>query len=468
MTRERVCIVGAGMAGMGCAWGLHQHTDRFDFELWERNDRIGGNAMTAEMPQADGSRIPFDVSVTAYIPTAYNHYVLLLEQYGVRSVPTRFSYCVRYGDDVYAHDYDSPLMRRLRPEIERFGRVIHDVNRLSFLAEPGSRLKSALNPFNYLTMGRLLDYHGFSYEFRYKVLKPLFVNFVLASSLFDMPASLFARYLDFFTVDRATPMVTWDGGTASLHRRMTEPFRDRIHLGRAVDRIERDDRSVIVRDRAGRAERFDHVVLACNANQGLVMLDRPTAMERLVLGRVRYESELHNHAIIHWDDSVLPKDDTRALETRSNYVEQYGARPDNYEITYIMHNQQPWAKRSDKPCLVTYNPQRPIDERKIIARTWFQHVIHDVFHLTFLTSAFQLVQGTRGLWHCGAHTTINSQEHTFISGLAVARQLGADYPFADPTARRWFDFWGRTMFGRRFRTVGTELPTTTKSTSRSW
>ena len=26
-------------------------------------------------------------------------------------------------------------------------------------------------------------------------------------------------------------------------------------------------------------------------------------------------------------------------------------RPDNYEITYIMHNQQPWVKRSDKTAL---------------------------------------------------------------------------------------------------------------------
>lgn len=50
---------------------------------------------------------------------------------------------------------------------------------------------------------------------------------------------------------------------------------------------------------------------------------------------------------------------------------------------------------------------------------------------------------------------INSQEHCLISGLAVARQLGADYPFdeADDETRRWFDFWGDTMFGRKFRRV---------------
>jgi predicted NAD/FAD-binding protein len=195
------------------------------------------------------------------------------------------------------------------------------------------------------------------------------------------------------------------------------------------------------------------VVLACNANQSLMILDRPSALERWLLGSVRYESELHNHAVVHWDDSVLAADGAGALGTRSNYVEQYGARPDNYEITYIMHNQQPWAKRSDKPCLVTYNPVHQIDPAKVVARHWFQHVVHDVFHVSVVMNAFRLVQGHAHTWHCGAHTVVNSQEHALISGLAVARQLGAGYGFEDAGAREWFNFWGRVMFGFRFRKV---------------
>jgi predicted NAD/FAD-binding protein len=176
--------------------------------------------------------------------------------------------------------------------------------------------------------------------------------------------------------------------------------------------------------------------------------------ERHVLGAVRYESELHNHAVVHTDASVLPIDATRVLETRSNYVLQYGARPDNYEITYLMHNQQPWAKRSDKPCLVTYNPIQKIDEAKVVTRWWFQHVVHDVFHTVVLLNLFPLLQGKRHSYYCGAHTTVNSQEHCFISGLTVARQLGADYPFMhSPDARAWFNFYGRLMHGRSFRSA---------------
>ena len=56
----------------------------------------------------------------------------------------------------------------------------------------------------------------------------------------------------------------------------------------------------------------------------------------------------------------------------------------------------------------------------------------------------------RRTWHCGAHTLINSQETCFVTGLVTARQLGADYPFRIPT-RKWFNFYGRMMYGWRFR-----------------
>ena len=91
------------------------------------------------------------------------------------------------------------------------------------------------------------------------------------------------------------------------------------------------------------------MVFACNANQTLMILDRPTFLERYILSSIRYESELHNHTVVHSDSSVLPDNEVKPLETRSNHIEQYGARPDNYEITYIMHNQQPWVNRSEKP-----------------------------------------------------------------------------------------------------------------------
>jgi predicted NAD/FAD-binding protein len=449
---QRICIVGGGIGGLGAAWTLLRHPDRFDVHVFEKNDRLGGNAVTVDIPQAEGPPVPIDISVTAFIPSVYQNYMELMKLCGIEHVPTRFSYTVHYDGGVYAHDFASPLKDELRGEIARFQDLLTFLKRFNVLNARPSIALSFVNPWNYVSMGQVLDFWGLSSAFRYKILKPLFVNFVLATNVFDMPASMFSRYLDFFDIERATPMTTWKGGTREIYRRMTASFRDRIHLGRDVTKITRDGAGVTVRDATGREERFDQVILACNANQALMMLDRPTAFERRVLGSVRYESELHNHAVVHTDASVLPKDETHALETRSNFILHYGSRPDNYEITYIMHNQQPWAKASDRPCLVTYNPIQPIDPAKVVTRTWFQHVVHDVYHTTVLLNLFPMLQGKRRTWYCGAHTVVNSQEHSFISGMAVARQLGAEYPFKENRdAAEWFNFYGRLMHGPLFR-----------------
>ena len=121
-----------------------------------------------------------------------------------------------------------------------------------------------------------------------------------------MPASLFCRYLEFFDIESATPMQTWDGGTRRLYEAMTAGFRDRIHLKRRVCKVIRSAAGVTVEDESGAREAFDDVVFACNANQTLMILDRPTFLENWLLASVRYESELHNHTVVHSDAADSP------------------------------------------------------------------------------------------------------------------------------------------------------------------
>ncbi len=448
---RKIAIIGAGVSGLGVAWSLSKHPDQFDFRVYEAQAKVGGNAITVDMPQDDGTKIPFDISVTACIPSVYQHILLVMQQHDIELVDTRFSYSVKYHGEIYAHDFDSGIRRQLQPEIEKFQKLLKRLKWFGRLNHVRSKFVNALNPFNYLTMKAILNFGRFSGDFRYKVLKPMFVNFLMATNVFDMPASLFARYLEFFDIESATPMQTWDRGTQNIYRNLTAKFGDKIYLNCPVRKVRRYQSEVIVEDAEGRTEKFDEVVFACNANQTLMMLDKPTFMESFLLSSIRYESELHNHTIVHSDASVLPDNEVRPLTTRSNHIEQYGVRPDNYEITYIMHNQQPWVHESDKPCLVTYNPISPIDKGKIVKTWWFQHIVHDVRHIVLLIHLFRFIQGRRRSWYCGAHTLINSQETCFVTGLVTARQIGAEYPFHDPEAKKWFNFYGRVMHGFRFR-----------------
>lgn len=77
--------------------------------------------------------------------------------------------------------------------------------------------------------------------------------------------------------------------------------------------------------------------------------------------------------------------------------------------------------------------------------------MHDVRHVALLVPLFRFIQGRKRTWHCGAHTLVNSQETRFVSGLAAATRIGADYPFDDAEARRTFNHYGSILHGWRFR-----------------
>ena len=79
----------------------------------------------------------------------------------------------------------------------------------------------------------------------------MFVNFLMATNVFDMPAALFSRYLEFFDIESATPMRTWDQGTRRIYENLTAGFRDRIHLGRPVQKVYRHGTHVVVEDEEG-------------------------------------------------------------------------------------------------------------------------------------------------------------------------------------------------------------------------
>ncbi|MDE2938867.1 MAG: hypothetical protein OXR67_08095 [Chloroflexota bacterium] len=97
---RRAAIVEAGTAGLGAAWAPSRTPNRFDLRVFQAQELVGGNAVAAAMPQQQYSSVPFDISVTACIPSVYRRSMPLLDRCGTDLVDTRFNYSVRHGTDV--------------------------------------------------------------------------------------------------------------------------------------------------------------------------------------------------------------------------------------------------------------------------------------------------------------------------------------------------------------------------------
>jgi hypothetical protein len=75
--RKKVAVVGGGIAGAGCAFGLK--TSGFDVTVFEKKSVVGGNANTHTFALRDGSTATCGLSVLAWPNEYFKTYNALLE-----------------------------------------------------------------------------------------------------------------------------------------------------------------------------------------------------------------------------------------------------------------------------------------------------------------------------------------------------------------------------------------------------
>ena len=86
---------------------------------------------------------------------------------------------------------------------------------------------------------------------------------------------------------------------------MTRGWSDSIRVSAPISSVSREVDRVQVTPISGEPEWFDHVVFACHSDQALRLLgNQATESEREILSAFPYQP---NRAVLHTDDSLLPK-----------------------------------------------------------------------------------------------------------------------------------------------------------------
>lgn len=72
----RTAIIGTGIAGMGCAHFLHQHTD---LAIYEQNDYVGGHTNTITVDE-DGKSVYIDTGFMVFNYKTYPNLCRLFDE----------------------------------------------------------------------------------------------------------------------------------------------------------------------------------------------------------------------------------------------------------------------------------------------------------------------------------------------------------------------------------------------------
>jgi predicted NAD/FAD-binding protein len=178
--------------------------------------------------------------------------------------------------------------------------------------------------------------------------------------------------------------------------------------------VERSAHGVWVRT-DDQSELFDQVVLATHSDQTQRILAAPTSKESEVLGAIRYQP---NRAVLHTDDSVLPR--RRKAWASWNYrVPEDPSAP--VAVTYNMSLLQ--SLDSQKTYCVSLNMEDRIAEDQKIATFDFKHPL-------FTQEAVEAqarhgeISGIDRIHYCGAYWRHGFHEDGVVSALAVGERFG--------------------------------------------
>ena len=408
----RIAIIGAGISGLTAALALDRD---HDVTVFEAGAWIGGHTHTIDV-EVDGRPYAVDTGFIVFNTRHYPRFTELLDALGVASQPTDMSFSVR--SDRTGREWNSASasgilaqpLNALRPS---FLRMLSDVVRFNRLAS------SAPLPDDRTTVEAWTRAHGLGDAFLDEYLIPL------GASLWSSPPRRFREFSMRFVIEflhnhamlQVKGQPVWRvvrGGSQRYVDALVDRLRAPVRVRTPIVSVGRRPDAVVVREATGATATFDHVVLACHADQALRLLEDASPVEREVVGAFGYQP---NDVLLHTDDRVLPR--SRRAWASWNYHVAADDR-DAVSVTYNMNRLQ----GLDAPVLfnVTLNDSGLVRPDRVLARFTYEHPVFAPGRDAAQRRHAEVV-GVNRTSFCGAYWGFGFHEDGVRSGLAVAEPL---------------------------------------------
>ena len=418
---SKIAVIGAGISGLAAAWLLSR---RYDVTLFEAGEKLGGHTNTVDV-ELDGVKHPVDTGFLVFNERTYPNLIALFDELNVDAHESDMSFSVSLGGgrlEWAGTNLNTLFAQRRNALSPSFLGMLRDIVRFNRLAD---RYLQEATKIGYC-VGDLLHEGRYGEPFRNHYLLPMAAAIwsCATADVLRFPAATFLRFCINHALLQVNDRPRWRtvrGGGREYVRRLAAG----ISCVRTNARVERICRGAdgIHLSVAGDAARFDHVVMATHAPVSLKLLDDADAMERSLLGAVRFQP---NVAVLHTDTALLPR--RKRVWSAWNYVaarEGQGDAP--VCVSYLINKLQPLPFA--RPVLVTLNALVEPRPEQELARMVYDHPLLD--HAAVAAQRrLPEIQGRRNTWFAGAWTGYGFHEDGLKSALRIAAAFGVQPAWA--------------------------------------
>ena len=409
----KIAVIGSGISGLSSAYYLSKKNE---VDLFEKDDHFGGHSYTFDIKEKN-KKVPVDLGFIVFNKTTYPNLINFFEELKVPYEKSDMSFSVSVKDSNIEYGgtgFNSLFARKNNLFNFNFIKMIYEI--ISFYKSAPVLLKKDLKN---LTLGNYLDSSKISkYFINYHIIPMVAAIWSMPfSKARDIPFELFLNFFNNHGLFKLKDRPQWYTVT-NRSRNYVSKVLDKINgeyfKNYEIKKIIRSDDNVrIFINTLGEYRDYDHVVLACHADQSLKLIDNPSNEEKEILNEFTYIS---NEAYLHTDVDLMPN----KINAWSSWNSISKKDLTKTCVTYWLNKLQNLG--TNKNYFLTLNPITEIKDSKIIKKINFTHPYLN--NKSFeMQNRLKDLQGKKRLWFSGSYFGYGFHEDGLKSSLEMLKQF---------------------------------------------
>ena len=411
----KIAVVGSGISGLSAAYYLSK---KHKVDLFEKENQFGGHANTIKVKYDNNKEVAVDIGFIVFNKKTYPNLINFFLENDIKIEKSDMSFSVSVSDSDM--EYCGKGIKGIFSNkknlfnikfIKMFFEIINfykNCEKIEIKRDDKKTLDEYLKEIK--ISNYFINYHIIPMVSAIWSMPPYEAS--------QMPLTFFLTFFKnhgLFKLKNRPQWYTVENRSKTYVDKIVGQISGEHFKNYNISKVVRNDFGVKIYY-GGENEFFDYdkVVIATHADEALNIIENPTLEEAMILKNFKYRK---NTAIIHFDDSIMPKNKKAWCSWNSSMSKKDVGKT---SVTYWLNQLQ--NLKIDRNIFLTINPFRQISESQIFKKVIFTHPYYDNAALSN-QSNLNKIQNKKNILFCGSYFGYGFHEDGIKSSIDMSKSL---------------------------------------------